>query len=215
MEKTNSKKVAVFDICDTLYPCNTTYTYIESIFNKKSFWPQKYLPIKIINKIIYKLLNIDLIRHYNISLLKGKSVEKLNYYALDYVSKLSANTDVIQILKNYHDEGYDIMLASATLEPVANAISNILPIKNYFATQLLFNSKKECAGRLAKDLLGCKKNILESLLFSYDDVVFITDNKSDANCIEVCNKFIAIIPKGKINNIEYWHQKGVKNILCL
>ncbi|EKT63114.1 HAD family hydrolase [Providencia alcalifaciens] len=210
-----NKKIAVFDICDTIYPFNTTYSYIKKIFHKKSFWPQEYILIKILNKISKIITGVDFIRNYNINLLKGMTEDQLEFYALNFIHDLKENQLISNLMTDFKKNNYEIVLLSATLAPIAKYVAKNFSIEKYYSTSLEYNQQGQFTGKISKDLLGNKYDILKEISYFSDDVIFITDNKSDSTCIPLCNKFIAVIPSGKNKNVRFWREKKVSDILCL
>ncbi|WP_413506110.1 hypothetical protein [Photobacterium phosphoreum] len=205
-----NNSVLFVDICDTLYPENTTVGFVYYVMESNGIKLNSYFSSKIlksINSVVYKVFNIDLFRYFLISKLEGFSKKELEYYAESYICTLQKNKRVSKIIDNYIIKGFDIEFHSASLEPVVQAVSNIYMAKHYSASLLSYNNNR-CEGKMKLDMLGNKKIEIYKSSKKYNFSVFITDNKSDYSCYEYCDKFIAVIPKGKTS--VFWEKKDVE-----
>lgn len=209
-------KLAVFDICDTLYPENTTVGFVKYSVSIKNIYyilfNNKF--IKILNYIIHKLFGRDIIRTILIGNLQGINKTNLSQSAACYISQLKVNRKIEDMLLQYKKDGYDVILCSATLDIVANEIQKHYGLTSAFSSKLQFK-EDYCQGFLKYDLLGKKEKVFKEFIKKYDRVEFVTDNFSDANCIQFCDKFIAVIPKGKDKNIKYWKKNMITNMVIL
>lgn len=208
------KKIALFDICDTIVPFNSTYKFIEYLHPQKKFL-HNYFIIKVLNKIAVKILRVDFIRKHNLKLLKGHSRSELLYKANAFIKKSKFNESIITEIKKLKNNGYSIQLLSATIEPIACQLSVYLNLDGYYSTTLKFNPDNICQGTIDDDLLSKKDKIFEKIKDENNFIVFFTDNKSDHNCISQCDRFIAVIPKGKKRNIHFWKKNNIKDIIEL
>jgi phosphoserine phosphatase len=210
------RKIVVFDICDTLYSCNTTNKYMEFIYGSNKWLPHKFLSMRVLNKAINHMFGVDCIRKYNLYLLAGIDKAKLERLACDFVLSLNKNEIIFSLLEEYMVvEHYQVILVSATLDPIANAVCQLIGASDVYSSNLNYSSEGMCEGSIGSDLLGKKRGILCRIQEFSNHMVFVTDNKSDSSCIDVCDELIAVIPKGKGKNIAFWKQKGVKKIICL
>jgi len=196
----------IFDICGTLYDSNTTMDFCEyrvSGKNKTILKLSKTILGKVINKILVKLFDYDYIRILHIKTLKGLKATEIESDANNFVEKYLENKKikgVHEILKNYNKE--DIILVSATIEPVAKAIAKKLASLNYLATTLEYHEDK-CLGKIKDDLLGNKQHY-----FKNQEIEFIiTDNKSDLALCQMA-KEVVIVSKNK--NIKFWENQDLK-----
>ncbi|WP_279145511.1 hypothetical protein [Photobacterium carnosum] len=207
-----NKKIVFVDICDTLYPYNTTIGFIMFVCEIKNIrisCVYKNKIIKGINSLLYKLFKVDLIRKVFVRKLKGIRLKELDILAKEYVNKLNENKSIILLVNKYKSEGYEIQFHSASLEPVVSAVSEKFKASKYSAS-LLSSVQGICSGKIIFDNLGNKYSSILEEKNKAERCVFITDNKSDSNCVEICDEFIAIIPKGKSK--KFWENKNVKVI---
>lgn len=208
-------KILIIDICDTLYPCNTTFSFIESITKNKSIRLLKNKPIKIINKILCLISGLDIIRYYYLSRISSLTKEYLEEQAKSFVSTLCPNKAILELVELYRAQGFELVIISASIDPVISVIGDNLSCFEIYSSELEYDSQGLSTGMLHKDLLGHKHSILKTLRARANEIVMVTDNKSDVKCKDYCDKFIAVIPAGKSKNILFWDARGVKDIVCL
>ncbi|WP_318489698.1 hypothetical protein [Photobacterium leiognathi] len=205
-----SNSVLFVDICDTLYPENTTVgfiNYVMTLNNKKN---PKYINnkfFKIINSIIYKIFDIDIYRKILISNLKGFSDSELCSYAESYIRTLKPNKTIVEMVDNYIKLGFVLEFHSASIDPVVSVVSELFNAK-YSSSSLLSYENNICQGILRLDRLGKKEEEILKSSKKYNKSIFITDNKSDYVCHKYCDKFIAVIPKNKSS--LFWDKKDVE-----
>ncbi len=85
------------------------------------------------------------------------------------------------------------------------AVAERLGVSHYFASQLGF-TEGLCDGGLTSDLEGNKAQIIRRE-FTTDEVVFITDNFSDANCISEVHEFRPVFAEGDVRASLFWRSK--------
>ncbi|WP_435235711.1 HAD family hydrolase [Psychromonas sp. PT13] len=198
----------IFDICGTLYNSNTTMDFCEwrcdSLILKSLLRLSKTLPLKVVNKILIKLFHFDFIRVFHIYTLKNKTVEQIKLDSLNFVDaflEFKKIDEVHEQLARFQKE--DILLVSATIEPVAKAIAERLGNIEYLSTTLDCDNEIY-VGKILEDLLGNKHQYFQGKKIDF----IITDNKSD---YELClmSKEINIVSKEK--NVSFWESKKLKN----
>lgn len=202
--------VLFVDICDTLYPKNTTVGFIYYIMEINDIKKPGFINNKIfkfINSLIYKLFKKDLCRNILISKLKGFSKSELDFYASSYIRTLKPNKIIVEMIDNYINLGFDLEFHSASLDPVVLAVNEKFNAR-YSSSSLLLYNKDICQGILKLDRLGKKENEILKSSKKYSKSIFITDNKSDYLCYKYCDEFIAVIPKDKSS--IFWDKKDVE-----
>lgn len=201
-------KILLVDLCDTFYPCNTTMGFISYVIKRDSLIVNSYY-LKVISSIIFKILKIDIKRLLYLKKIKGKTKRELSHLADSYIETLTPNEEVIQKIKEYQDLGYKVIIVSASLDPIVKSVVSKFGFDGYESTTIGY-SNDLCTGKIIKDLLGNKATIVRKIKEANNRVVFITDNMSDDTCIEYCDKFYAVIPKGKRET--FWERKNVQII---
>ncbi|MGL5051636.1 MAG: haloacid dehalogenase-like hydrolase [Fusobacteriaceae bacterium] len=207
------RKIVFFDICETLYNCNTTFRFLEYIYagNKKYYlleFFRKNIFYKLLNKIIYKFLNIDITRSIYFLFLKGKTREELNAKALKFYNEILVKEEIkegMELLQLYKNQGYEIILISASCDFLVEIISKELNVKKYYSSKLKY--KKKCLGKLEKDILKTKHLIIKKY-YTNREIVLVTDNIQDFNLALVSSFSYILINK---NNKKFWERK-MKNI---
>ncbi|MBR1786836.1 MAG: glycosyltransferase [Paludibacteraceae bacterium] len=175
-----STPILLTDICWTLFYSNTTMDFLDFVVKDKSYLHIRNLSkkpfVRYANLLIFKLFGVDLVRRKCVSYLRGFSrtelQNKADEFFVQYLSKRKIEK-VWQLL-----EGREVVLVSATLDVVAQAVSKQLKAKDYCASKLKFVNDI-CTGEIEKDLLNSKNNV--SYNFCIYDIV--TDNLTDSKLV--------------------------------
>lgn len=211
-------KVAVFDVCDTLYNVNTTFGFLDSYFSGNSKYLffrkiSKLFPIKVLNFFVYKMLKKDVIRFYGTSFLKGKSVEEIQRHSQTFVC-----TDLVSEIKNvtvsmmqmYRDDGYRIVLMSGSYAFIIEEVAAYFDTDSFYASKLnILNGNY--TGRYDEDILLDKYELLKKEFKEIDELIVVSDNKSDLTLMQAANNAFAICNKEK--DLEFW--KHYATITCI
>jgi len=197
----------IFDICGTLYNSNTTMDFCEYQCKNKSYQfilhLSKSIAGKVTNKILMKSFGYDFIRALHVKALKGLTKQTINNDATLFVNNYLENhkiDEVHRLFDKYNKE--EIILVSATLEPIAQAIAKKLGDLKYFSTTLEYK-KDTCLGKIKNDLLGNKQNYFDGRELKF----IITDNKSDLKLCKMANE-VVIVSKKK--NLNFWKNQDLK-----
>ena len=191
------KEIYIFDICGTLYKSNTTFDFLNWLFEKNwkfRFFKRIYTSIiwKLFNKILRVYFHLDLTRILALSFLKGYSKDVLSNYADNFVNTFLSsrkNIEVIQSLEALKIQGKNIVIMSATIDVVAQAIAKSLKIDCYKSSLLKYDDSI-CQGKLIQDLLGNKTAYLDK---QTQIAAVYTDDLSDANLLELAKEKNIII----------------------
>ena len=165
-------KVIVFDICGTIFKSNTTFDFLKWKLNDNS-WYRLYsfiyhsLPWKMFNKLSMSLIHYDVTRMIAISFLRGFSIEQIKndvaLYYDDYL-KYRINNKIVEMIDYYKNRpDYRVIIASATLDIIAEHISKQLGVNEWYATTLC-SENGICTGKYENDLLGRKTKLFEGLI---------------------------------------------------
>lgn len=208
--------IVFFDLCGTLYDANTTMDFLDYYFRSDKLYLNirfltKLKLVKAINFLSIKILKYDFIRTWAIGCLSGISVVDIDKSMVPYFETLESKKIEVShllLLKAKANQCKLVML-SASLDSIVSYVSDQLGISEYAASSLQRNDGK-MVGKLAVDLLGQKQTELCNRIKDHQTSYFITDNVSDANCIDLVTKFIAISPK---KSLTYWNKK--KNIAAI
>ncbi|MDE9621218.1 HAD family hydrolase [Citrobacter portucalensis] len=202
-------KLAVFDICGTLYYDNTTYSFLRWLSKKniikynKNIMNAPYI-LRALNVIYSSFTGKDVYRILQVKQLSDFSLEDINKWASEFVDELEENriysTNVL--MGEYKKQGYEIVIASATIEPVARAIAHKLGVE-YYSSKIGFLNNK-CTGEIKKDLLLLKKDTLLPLLKTAETTIVVTDNYTDIELVLVSDHSHIIVRNDR--DIEKWNR---------
>jgi HAD superfamily phosphoserine phosphatase-like hydrolase len=188
--------IAVFDVCGTLYRANTTYDFIEYYLRGRSWLKYKtlricrlrmFIPLWYAVKILAKC---DALRLFGVRLLSGRHIEDVRAAAVDFVVSVLAskkNECTMALLLSLRQQGYEIVLASASISFVVEAIAAVLNVKTALACQLE-TSGSFLTGRYAHDVCGRKHDAVARAFPSYKELAVITDNREDVPLLRLASK---------------------------
>ncbi|GAA3948337.1 HAD-IB family phosphatase [Chitinophaga oryziterrae] len=209
-------KLAVIDICGTLFDSNTTFDFIKWYLHRQNknrdrlFSLMRMLPVKALNKCSIQFLKLDVVRIILIRLLNGLDKVFLKEEAKAFYQEFLLSrkrSEILSIVETLREQGYDLILVSATLDFIAEEIAEKLNIRQFFSTTLYYKDGI-CSGKIKEDLLGRKEIILTSIMKQYKEVLTITDNKSDLSLInQSSHSYIISLRK----DVHYWEQRLKEN----
>jgi phosphoserine phosphatase len=191
--------IYLVDICDTLYRSNTTFDFIRYLVRRNPFKrflvaaiTLRYSPPFWILLIAGKVIKKDLHRACVLMLIRGMHQAHLMSEAVAFNELFLEKRRNEIVWRHLKDESTNqVILLSATLEPIALAIAN----KNGFevcASKLEYDLNGRFTGRLKIDLIGRKH---EHLPYSAqrEQYAVITDNFSDQKLLEsAAEKFVVL-----------------------
>ena len=178
------KGIAIIDICGTLYDSNTTFDFLRwRSPGKHRFkrWVSTTLAAKAVNKASMVLTGFDLMRAWWVRELSGVTQQELQRSARAFAEEYLPGreiTEVHQLIDGWREKGYRLVLVSATLDVLAEAIAARLGVEEVHSSQLVYEDRV-CKGTLKKDLLGRKSAVVDPLIRGYGRVAVVTDNTSD------------------------------------
>lgn len=201
-------KIALIDICGTLFHSNTTFDFLDFMFlyNKKYRFYKKITNTyswKLLNKLLYIFFRIDTTRKIAIHFLRNVKEEELHYnmalFSKDWLSSREIATTK-SIIASLQATNCRIILVSATLDFIAHSIGNQMGLFEAFSSKLIYESGI-CKGKLSEDVFGRKLQVCiqNDVLPPYEMVM--TDNFSDIDIIAEA-KFSYIISSTK--NVPRW-----------
>ena len=207
-------KIAVFDVCGTLYDSNTTFDFLDDFFKDSKkynlfrkissslFW-------KIVNYPFYRFFKFDITRNIATYFLKGYTKKELNIATKIFVyGKLEGKIkiDIYDLLKTYKEKGFIIILMSGSYSPIIDHISTYMDADYFFASQLEIVNDKY-TGRYSVDQLFNKKEVLLKNFTNISELVVASDNKTDYELMKIANKGYAIANNKK--QILFWKSKKI------
>lgn len=204
------KKIAVFDVCWTLYRSNTTIDFVLFYLKKKRF--SRYLFFRIITfrliSIFLSLIGIKNIRDRMIYQLKGENKSYLTHLTERFFNEYlinKINEPVFLYFNKYRHEGYSLLLASASLDIIVTQISQNENID--FVSSVLGFDDDVCTGKLEFDATGVKYKLLKNATkYCFFDTMF-SDNLEDKKMKIYFNSFYfvcnsKILKKSKVIKLD-------------
>ena len=209
-------KIAVFDVCGTLYNSNTTFDFLDWYFKNNLKYKlfrklSKSKLGKLANYPFYKFLKKDLIRIYATKFLNGikeKEIEVASNQFVNLILKDKIKKDIEKLMIEYKNQGYEIVLISGSYNFIIKEVSKYFKINDYFASNLEIKSEKY-TGKIEFDQLFNKINILKSKYPNFKELVVVSDNLADYPLLKEANKSYIICNKHK--HLEIWEKKNLRN----
>lgn len=209
-------KIAVFDVCGTLYNSNTTFDFLDWYFSKNKKYQffrklSKTFLGKVLNYPFYKFMKKDLIRLIGTSFLKNKSTREIEIASKEFIKeKLESKKklDIVKMLENYRKENYEIILISGSYEFLIKEIALEFEIKNFFATKLQ-NINDFYTGKLSHDQLFNKIDLIKTIYPKYEEFIVVSDNLTDYSLLKAASKGFIVCNKSK--HLNFWKEKNLKN----
>lgn len=211
-------KIAIFDVCDTIYKVNTTFSFLDHFFeNNKQYLLfrkiSKLFPIKVFNYFFHKVFKKDLIRIYATSFLRGKEVQEIQNDCQDFV-----NTGLVQEIKDttvamlnqYKDQGYQIVLMSGSYAFIIEEVAKYFNVDHFYASKLNIVDGKY-TGMYSEDVLLSKYELLKREFEDIDELIVVSDNKSDLALMQASDQAFAVCNKS--DDMRFW--EPYTNITCL
>lgn len=199
------KPLYVFDICGTIFKSNTTFDFLTFLLvpKNKSYSCfdklRKTFVWKVFNKISRTYFHVDVTRAIALRFLRGYSRQDLLTNATafydSYLMKHPNSSVLDKIREIQADDSCDLLIASATIDVVAEVIANRLHIKKWYSSELCYNKEGICQGKLSKDLLGKKKELVQEVKNRPIYSIFTDDFTDMPLLVEAKQKNIIICPK--------------------
>lgn len=194
----------VFDICGTIFKSNTTFDFLTFWLTPRSKYYSSFDKLrktfiwKVINKITRTYLHVDITRIIALRFLKGYSrlqlLEGADMFYETYLIKHLNDYVVGKLKELYVNPSCNVLVASATIDVVAEVIARKMQIKKWYSSELCYLDGI-CQGKLSKDLLGKKIDLVQEIQNLTIDAVF-TDDFSDIPLLkEASQKNIVVYPK--------------------
>ena len=211
-------QIAVFDVCDTIYKVNTTFSFLDHFFanNRKYIFFRnvtKFFPAKAFNYFFYKLFKKDIMRYYGTLFLKGIDVEEVQKYSHKFVYTnlvKEIKESILVILEHYKNQGYKIVLMSGSYTFVIEEVAKYFNADYFFASELNIVNKFY-TGKYDKDILFSKYELLKKEFNQIDKLIVVSNNKTDLELMQFADKSFAVC--NKENDEKFW--EPYENITCI
>lgn len=186
-------KLALFDIDGTLYEGNSTFDFIQYVNinnNRYHIFKRKYKYLKVYNKFLNVFFRYDWYKLKSTEFLAGYSKEELEELAKQFYQDVLVQNEikpVLELLRFYQKNQYQVVLVTATLDPIAKVIAQQLDANSYLCTKLIYQDDI-CIGKYEKDILNDKLMIVsEKYDLANSTSVFYSDNRQDISLLKKTN----------------------------
>ncbi len=187
------KQIAIVDICWTLFYSNTTFDFVDYVVRSKSYrcWHcfSRLWLVRKLNSFIYKIFHVDFLRKITLRYLAGFSHDELLKFAEKFYIDFLEKRKIFETWQQLNDFD-EIVLASGTLDVVAQIVAEKLGATNFYSSILEYKNGI-CTGRLQLDFLQSKSKLLSQC--QEKSFVFITDNLSDYQLVEKASMAIILV----------------------
>jgi phosphoserine phosphatase len=203
----SGERLAVFDVCDTLYACNTTVAFVRYAVRRIGGFGRSFAlgalirrssPVFLMAAAATKLVGADIGRALIVGRLSGYEKRELERLAADFVAdELArvANEPVHRAFRRHVQAGDRTLLLSNSLDLVVDAVARPLDTTGIGSPVAFRNGV--CLGRVASDLHGCKPEALKKFLGGRSPRLTVyTDNLSDRALLEMADHRNIVIPRG-------------------
>ena len=214
LKETNS--IAIFDVCGTLYDVNTTTEFMAHLFKRdkltKTLWRASHLlPFQILNAALSRVFNKDILRLYFTTQLKGREWDELDTEARNFVwiklsQRIKQNT--ANLLTDLKTNGYRIILMSGSYDILVKHIADYFNVDEYYASNLE-HIDNILTGKYKSDLLGTKHQLLDNIIHDPENLIVVSDNKSDR--LLMAEATIAYIICSNNRAKRYWKRQNIQN----
>ena len=202
----------VFDICDTLFYSNTTFDFIKFVLQEKGWegklrqfdlYTKKTSPVFIGLYFLQKFSKTDWPKKLCLRLLKGMSKAELYRLGEAFEKQFLASRLVErthQMLNQLKKEGKQVVLISASIDPVVASIAKALGV-DFRCSELAYDAQGNFTGELKREMTGQKLVDLRKMLSSQDAPFAVaTDNFSDRGLVEAaCHRYVVVYNEKALN----------------
>lgn len=213
----HSSDTVLIDICGTVFDSNTTFDFLDEFLRQSSYARFRRLSRTVIWRAISKsfalLRGTDLTRYIAVRYLRDIPRQQLVEAAdrfCESVLRHKVKVRTIETIEQYRRQGYRLVLASATLDFIAEAVARWLSIDTFFGSELSYTVGGNCRGLIVKDRLGHKLQAVKDCQIALPVAVTITDNLSDIDILRMSDRVWIVAPE---NMRRHWLSLLKKNRL--
>lgn len=186
-------RTVVFDVCDTLFHCNTTYRFIEYVLRSGQhglkwllyrLYFRRWSPVTMFLRLIDRVSQNDWSKALAVGLLRDFGRDELYRLGLSfYRESLDRQklTETHRLLESARSEGKRIILASSSIDPVVSAIADQLRVE-FVSTELEYRDGVG-TGRIKLELAGRKPDALAARGIEPRTYDVVTDNIGDQQLV--------------------------------
>lgn len=211
------KRIVVFDICDTLYYSNTTHDFVRFVAASDSNMLHKFVfflfngkvsPFRYLLIVVSIISGFDALRKINVYLLRDRTREQLTLLANEFVSAVLEDRRIIETHRKLRDEldlGSCVILCSASVEPVVEAIARQLRVSQYVSSTLDYRNER-MTGRIKDDVTSRKLALLRESGLCHEPDLAVSDNKSDIGLLIASGEGVVVLHNTR--DLGFWEGHG-------
>jgi phosphoserine phosphatase len=188
--------VFVFDVCDTLFYSNTTFDYLRFVLEQRQLSRRQQL-LRLLTKrwspaflgLLFwqKLTGGDAIKAAALRLLTGIPKDELYSLGQLFLRDFLSNRKIArthELLEHLASSSTRVILLSASLDPIIAALAGQLKVE-FVSSELDYDEKGCCSGRLRQELGGKKHHALRRLVGAGTTLrlAVVTDNFTDRELV--------------------------------
>lgn len=195
----------IVDVCGTLVRDDTTLGLLSWHFRRSGGWRRwvsaaltaRWSPLRLMVAVAERVTGRHLLKHMLVGWLAGEPMERLHTSATAYADWLLANRRVQGVETLLARSDGALVLASASLEPVVQALAFRLGAR--FVASTLEVHDGRYTGRYVRDLTGCKREALEALLGPdvLREALVISDNFTDRSLLALAAQACVVVHKAR------------------
>tara|TARA_Y100000768_G_scaffold63599_1_gene43710 strand:- start:11554 stop:12204 length:651 start_codon:yes stop_codon:yes gene_type:complete len=211
-------KIAIFDVCDTLYDVNTTFSFLDFYLRKNKKYLifrriSKFFLIKLLNYILFRLFKKDLIRIFATYFLKNHNLVNIKNSSSIFVKTILSKVikkKILTYLKYYKENDYKIVFMSGSYDFIIEEVSNYFGASEYYASKLKIKNSN-FLGSYREDILVNKYKLFKENYKSFNKLAVVSNNKTDLKLMSLANEAFAVC--NKKSDFKFWSSHS--NIDCI
>lgn len=203
------RRLAIYDFCETIANFQTANAFIEFIIKHENT-PQIYriirsralysrLGVKQLTNIFGYFSNYYFDKFFLLRALKGMARDQIEAYGIRFYDEVISHNLIeksINCVRNDIKEGLDIIVVSASYEPVLKPFCESFGIKLLITNLFEYDSEDRFTGKIiGKDCIGKRKVDKLKTMFRNQNVEYCksySDSKSDIPILTCSQKGIVI-----------------------
>lgn len=198
------KKIVIYDVDYTIISINSLGIFILYLFKIK---PKKILLLPFLLLLtllwIFRIISTELVKSKWLLLFKGMTENELEKFSKDFIYKYiipKVKDKAIENIKDYKENGYIIIFASASFEVYIKYIAEYLKADYYFGTKILIENNMVVSKINGKNCKGKEKinRILKEIsldMITKEESVAYSDSRSDLSFLDLTSRFYLVSRK--------------------
>jgi HAD superfamily phosphoserine phosphatase-like hydrolase len=217
-EAGKTMRIALFDVCGTLYDADTTLDFLRWYFRKTRsphfllFKFGRSLPGKLVLYLLGKLGWHGILKWYGTRALRGVSRQAIEQASAEFVNTVLAkkqNQTIVDLLRQYQQQGYHILLLSGSYSFIVAEVARYFDAHTFRASELAMIDGT-LSGAYADDIIHKKKEVFQSLYDDFSELVVVTDNRGDLELMKIASYAYAVYKKPRSST--FWVAQNLAHV---